>query len=164
MEALSIWMVDNLGITLAYLGVASAVFFSGIGSAKGVGVAGEAMSGVVAEDPSKFGQLLVLQVLPGTQGIYGFLIAIITMSRFGLMGSAEALDVATGLKVFFSCLPVGIVGWFSGIAQGRVSATGMHVVAKRPSEVAKPMISAALVETYAILAFLTSLLLVINIK
>lgn len=155
-------MLTN-GLVLVYLGVALAVILSGIGSSKGVGIAGEAMSAVVAEDPSKFGQLLVLQVLPGTQGIYGFLIAIITMSKFGLLGSASPVEFYVGLRVLFACLPVGIVGWISGISQGRVCATGMHVVAKRPSEVAKPMVSAALVETYAILAFLTSLLLIVNI-
>ena len=60
------------GNFLAYLGVAFAVIFSGIGSAKGVGLVGEAMSGVTVEDPGKFGQLLLLQALPATQGIYGF--------------------------------------------------------------------------------------------
>jgi V/A-type H+-transporting ATPase subunit K len=58
---------------------------------------------------------------------------------------------------------MGIVGYISGICQGRVSAAGIVMVAKRPSEVAKGMIFAAMVETYAILALLISFLTVVNI-
>ena len=133
----------------AYLGVAVAVVLAGMGSAKGVGIVGEAASGVLSEDPDKFGQCLVLQALPGTQGIYGFLIGFIIM-----------LNAA----ILVASLPVGIVGLVSGIHQGRVSASGVKVIAKRPDQVSKPMVSAALVETYAILAFLISMLLIFNIK
>ena len=60
-----------LGTLYAFLGVAIAVLFSGIGSAYGVSIAGKLAAGVVTEDPKKFGQTLILTALPGTQGIYG---------------------------------------------------------------------------------------------
>ncbi|MCI8442651.1 MAG: V-type ATP synthase subunit K [Provencibacterium sp.] len=148
----------------AYLGVAAAVILSGMGSAKGVGLVGQASAGVITEDPDKFGQLLVLQALPGTQGIYGFLIGFIVMLNSGMMGGGISLDLATGTAVFAACLPVGIVGLVSGIHQGKVSAAGVSIVAKRPDQVAKAMVSAALVETYAILAFLISMLLIFNMN
>ena len=72
----------------ALLGAALAVILAGCGSAYGVGVAGQAASGVVTEDPSKFAQVLILQLLPGTQGIYGLLIAFVALSRYGLLGGA----------------------------------------------------------------------------
>ena len=62
------------GTTLALLGAGLAIGMAGTGSAKGVGMAGEAAAGVLTEDPSKFGQTLLLQALPGTQGIYGMII------------------------------------------------------------------------------------------
>ena len=156
-------MITN-GNFLAYLGVAVAVIFSGIGSAKGVGIVGEAASGVITEDPDKFGQLLVLQALPGTQGIYGFLIGFLIMLFSGMMGGDMNLTTQTGASVLLCSLPVGIVGLISGIAQGRVAASGVNIVAKRQGEVAKAIVSAALVETYAILAFLISILILININ
>lgn len=146
----------------AYLGVAVAVMFAGMGSAHGVGLVGQASAGVVIEDPDKFGQLLVLQALPGTQGIYGFLIGFIVMLNTGMMGGGVNLDLGVGTYIFAACLPVGLVGLISGIHQGKVAAAGVNIVAKRPDQVAKAMVSAALVETYAILAFLISMLLIFN--
>jgi len=152
------------GTFYAYLGAALAVLLAGMGSAKGVGIAGEAASGVVVEDPDKFGQTLILQALPGTQGIYGFLIGFIVMLNFGMMGSPVNIPLETGVSIMAACLPVGVVGLVSGIAQGRVSAAGMNIVAKRPDQTSKGMVQAAMVETYAILAFLISMLMVFNIQ
>ncbi|HWQ51610.1 MAG TPA: V-type ATP synthase subunit K [Terriglobales bacterium] len=157
-------MFESFGLVMAILGAACAVTFAGMGSSKGVGIAGEAASGVVTEDPSKFGQTLLLQALPGTQGIYGTLVAFAILSKIGIIGGNIAeISIQSGMQLFFASLPVGVVGYFSGIAQGRVSAAGIGIVAKRPSEVAKGMIFAAMVETYAILSLLISFLTVVNI-
>ena len=58
------------GLALALLGAGLAAVLSGIGSAKGTGMAGEAGTGLLCEDPSKFGKIMILQVIPGTQGLY----------------------------------------------------------------------------------------------
>ena len=149
----------TLGLALAIGGAAMAAL-AGVGSALGVGVAGEAAAGVVAEDPKKFGQTLVLQALPGTQGIYGLLIAFLILVKTGVMGGAP-LDLSTtqGLYFLFAGVPVGVVGIWSGWAQGKASAAGIMLIAKRPSEQAKGIIYAAMVETYAILALLISFLM-----
>ncbi len=152
----------TLGTALAVLGAATAAFLAGMGSAKGVGIAGEAANGVVSEDPSKFGKALILQALPGTQGIYGLIVAFMIINNIGLLGGSVAeLSLNAGLYYFFASLPIAIVGWYSGISQGRVSAAGMNILAKRPDDFAKGIIAAALVETYAIFAVLVSLLLII---
>ena len=152
MEATTFAQFFFSGNFLAVLGAALAVGLGGIGSAKGVGIAGEAAAGLIAEDPDKFGQTLILQALQGTQGIYGF-----------LLGQTAPLTSSQGLYVLAACLPCALTGLISGIHQGRVSAAGINVVAKRPSEVSKAMIYAAMVETYAILGLLISILLVINV-
>ena len=151
------------GNFLAVLGAALAVGLGGIGSAKGVGIAGEAAAGLIAEDPDKFGQTLILQALPGTQGIYGFLVGIMVMLNCGFLGGNAALTASQGMYVLAACLPCALTGLISGIHQGRVAAAGINVVAKRPNEVSKAMIYAAMVETYAILGLLISILLVINV-
>ena len=148
----------------AYVGVALAVGLCGIGSAKGVGLVGEASSGVLSEEPERFGQCLVLQALPGTQGIYGFLIGFIIMLNTGMMSGDVQLSVGTGAYILAASLPIALVGLLSGIAQGRVAAAGVNIIAKKPDQLSKAMVSAALVETYAILAFLISMLLIFNIK
>lgn len=154
----------TLGQALAVLGAALAAM-AGVGSALGVGVAGEAAAGVVAEDPNKFGQTLVMQALPGTQGIYGLLVAFLILSKIGLLGGG-LLDVSlyAGLALLAAGAPIGIVGIWSGWAQGKASAAGIQLIAKRPSELAKGMIYAAMVETYAVLALLVSFLMYSNVQ
>lgn len=149
----------TLGLALAIGGAAMAAL-AGVGSALGVGVAGQAAAGVVAEDPKKFAQTLVLQALPGTQGIYGLLVAFLILNKIGVMSGAP-LELTTfqGLYMLFAGVPIGIVGIWSGWAQGKAAASGIMLIAKRPSELSKGIIYAAMVETYAILALLVSFLM-----
>ena len=151
------------GVYIAMVGAALAALMAGCGSAIGVGISGQAAAGVTSEDPGKFGKVLLLQLLPGTQGIYGFLVGIMVMLNCGFLGGSAALTSSQGLYVLAACLPCALTGLVSGIHQGRVSAAGINVVAKRPNEVSKAMIYAAMVETYAILGLLISVLLVINV-
>ena len=72
-------IAGELGVVYGLLGAAIAVLFAGAGSALGVGIAGQAASGVVTEDPSKFAKVLIMQLLPGTQGLYGLLVGFITL-------------------------------------------------------------------------------------
>jgi V/A-type H+-transporting ATPase subunit K len=153
------------GNALALLGAALAVIFAGMGSAKGVGMVGESAAGLLSEDPSKFGKALVLQALPGTQGIYGLITAFLILFKMGILsGTAVELTVAQGAYFLMASLPIAIVGFYSGIKQGKVAAAGISLIAKRPKEVGKAITSAALVETYAIFAVLVSLLLVLLYK
>ena len=146
------------GQNLALLGAALAATFACIGSAKGVGIVGEAASGMLADDPSKFGQALLLQALPGTQGIYGLVTAFLILMKIGLFGGDVELEFAQGMYLLAAALPIAIVGYFSGIAQGRVAAAGVGLVSRRDGQIVKAITSAALVETYAIFALLVSML------
>ena len=148
----------HLGTIFALLGAALAVGLAGAGSARGVGVAGEAAAGVIAEDPAKFGKVMVLQLLPGTQGIYGLIIGFITLSQTGILGGDGEISIAKGLVYLCACLPIAIAGYFSGVAQGKASAASVGVVAKKPDQFGKAMIFPIMVETYAILALLVSIL------
>ena len=153
------------GIILALAGAALATILAGIGSAKGVGMATEAGMGVLAEDPSKFGKMLVLELLPGTQGLYGFLVALLVFIKTGLLsGSPVALTWTQGLYFFAACLPIAIAGYFSAVYQGRVAASGVSMIAKQSTETSKAMILSAMVETYAVLALLISFIAVFRIS
>ncbi|MCI5893535.1 MAG: V-type ATP synthase subunit K [Clostridiales bacterium] len=150
--------MESLGIVFALAGAALAALMAGIGSAIGVGMSGEAAAGVVTEDPNKFGKVLILQLLPGTQGIYGLLIAFITLTQIGILGGSADISLAKGLLYFAACMPMAFVGLWSAIRQARAAVSGIQLVAKRPDQMGKSMIFAAMVETYAILALLISIL------
>lgn len=157
--------MSQLGIVYALLGAAVAVFLAGAGSALGVGIAGQAASGVMAEDPSKFAKVLILQLLPGTQGLYGLIIGFVTLSKIGLLGGGPVdVSVQTGLLILTACLPIGIVGLISGKSQGKTAAAAIGIVAKKPDQFGKAMLFPAMVETYAILALLISFLAVSAIQ
>ncbi len=153
------------GIVYALLGAAVAVFLAGAGSAIGVGIAGQAAAGVVSEDPNKFAKVLIMQLLPGTQGIYGLLVGFIVLSKIGVLGGALIdLTVSQGLLILAACLPIGIVGLISAKYQGQTAAAGIGIVAKKPEQFGKAMLFPAMVETYAILALLISILAVNGIQ
>lgn len=152
------------GVVYGILGAALSALLAGIGSAIGVGITGRAAAGVIAEDPDKFGKVLILQLLPGTQGIYGLLIAFIALSNMGILGGGiRELTTAEGLAYLVACLPMAIVGLLSAYMQCKTAVASIGVVAKKPDEFGKAMILPAMVETYAILALLVSILAVVNI-
>lgn len=153
------------GLALAVAGAAVAVALAGAGSSIGVSYAGQAGAGVTAEKPELFGKVLILEALPATQGIYGFLVAFLILMFTGLLPGAEAvsLTIADGLKIFFAGIPVGLAGYFSGIWQGKVSAAGMGMIAKNPGDMGKAMVLSAMVETYAVLGFLISALVLFGL-
>jgi V/A-type H+-transporting ATPase subunit K len=158
-------MEQYLGIMLSVLGAALAAGWAGAGSAIGVGIAGESGAGVMTEDPGKFGLVLLLQALPGTQGIYGLMTAFLVLLKVGLLGGSPlAVGIWQGLGICFACLPVAIAEYFSAIAQGKTSAACIQMIAKRPEETGKAVILPAMVETYAVLALLTSIILLNSIK
>lgn len=148
------FFVEYGGYIMGLLGAAVAVLLGGIGSAKGVGLAGEAAAAVVVDEPEKFGKSLVLQLLPGTQGLYGFVIGLL------IVGNLDAgMDLQAGLHMLMAALPIAIVGWQSAYLQGRVSAAGMQILAKNEEVSTYGIIYAVMVETYAILAFVMSIIL-----
>lgn len=106
-----------------------------VGSAKGTGLAGEAGAGLLAEDPSQFSKCMILQVIPGTQGLYGLVIGFLALMKMGLFnGTAADLSIANGLMILAACLPMALGGLLSGIAQGRVAAASINIVAKNPND------------------------------
>ena len=153
---------SSLGTSIAVLGAALAAILSGMGSAKGVGIVGEASSGLLSEDPSLFGKALALQALPMTQGVYGMVASFLMLNTIGLFGTPKELTVAQGAYFIMAALPIALAGYLSAIKQARVSAAGISLLSKRPGELGKAITSAALVETYAIFSLLITLLMVAN--
>lgn len=148
---------NNGGLIFAAMGIALAVGLAGIGSAKGVGIVGEAATGLITEEPQKFGKALVLQLLPGTQGLYGFVVGFLVFTKL-----TPGMTLQQGLYLLFASLPIAFAGLWSGIAQGKVAAAGIQILAKNEEHNTKGIILAAMVETYALLGFVISFMLVMK--
>jgi len=154
------------GLILALVGMALAALLAGIGSAIGIGIAGRSATGVLSEKPERYSQMFLLVVLPGTQGFYGFTIAFIAMFKLGLIsGDIPAVTTGQGLSLLIACLPIAFAGLVSAIHQGKTCAAGVLMAAKRPELSMKAgVMYAAMVEVYAVLGFLVSLLMLFGIK
>lgn len=152
------------GMALAIGGAALAAFLAGIGSSIGLGIAGRSATGVLSEKPERYGTLTLMVVLPSTQGVYGFIIALMVMVKLQMFGGGLAVPLTTqqGLAILCACLPVGVAGLFSAIHQGKTSAGGILMAAKKPDMAVKAgVLYSAMVELYAILGFLISLLILL---
>ncbi len=150
----------ELGLILAIAGAGLAVTLPSVGSAISLSEVGRSAAGLISEEPEKFGKALLLQVLPGTQGIYGFLAAVLVLQEIGLFGE-EVVTVSTsaGWQILLACLPITIAGLLSSVLQGKVSVAGISTLAKRPEEAGKAIILSAMVETYAVISLLLTILI-----
>ncbi|MDD5492313.1 MAG: V-type ATP synthase subunit K [bacterium] len=153
----------EIGLMLAILGVVACAGLSGIGSATGVAIAGSAASGVLSEEPEKFGNTILLVALPGTQGFYGFVIAVLMLIYLGAFGTAfKTVSVSQGLAFLATGFFCGLVEWWSAVYQGKVCAAAVSIVAKNPEHSMKGVVYGVMVETYAVLGFLTALIVLLK--
>ncbi len=152
------------GLEWAYLGAAFAAIGGGIGSAIGITSISNTATGIVAEDAEKFGKVLPLAAMPGTQGIYGFITALLVFIFFGFFGGEAELTAAEGLRVFYSCLPVTFLCLVSGIYQGATAVGAAGMVARRDEDAGKALIFPALVETYAVFSLIVTILMLLFVQ
>jgi V/A-type H+-transporting ATPase subunit K len=159
------FLFAHSGLAIGLLGAGLAACMAGAGSGVGTGIAGEAGAGLVTEDPAKFGKVMILQVIPGTQGLYGLVVFFVAVMQMGLLdGSAMNLTFVQGCRYFAACLPIAIGGMVSAIAQGKVAAASVNLLAKNPDHWAKGMILCITVEFYAILSLLASMIMLLQIS
>jgi len=155
----------SCGIAVAMIGAALAVGLPCSGSAIGVGSVGRNGAFVLRKDPSKFSRVLILQILPGTQGLYGLVVWFFALMKLGFFsGKLSDLTLSQGLQFFAACIPVMVCGLVCGIIQGRICADGLSLVSERPGELSKGIILAIMMEFYAILALLASFLMLNNFE
>lgn len=155
----------TLGVGLVFAGAAIAAALGFSGSAIGMGHAGQAAAGVLGEKPQLFGKMLLMQALPGSQGIYGLVGAFLILNFAGILGGdgATAISTATGLQYLMAGLPIGIAGYFSGMFQGIVAASGISMIAKDETNMGRAIVLSVMVETWAIFGVLISFILLISI-
>lgn len=155
------------GLAIGFLGASLACGLSCAGSARGCGIAGEAGADLLCEDPGAFGKIMILQVIPGTQGLYGLVVWFFALMQMGVFGgnlNPTDLSVVDGLRVACACIPMATGCAISAPAQGRVAAKSINLMAKQPDHWAKGIILCITVEFYAILSLLASFLMLLNLN
>ena len=144
-----------MGYTIAMIGIALCVLLCGIGSCIGLYKTSTAAAGVLSEEPKKFGKVMVLVLLPATQGIYGFIIGIIASGAI-----TQGMPTALGWAMLGAVLPMAISGLVSGIFQGKSAANCIYAVGKQESLSGKLIVYPGMIEFYAILGLIISIMLV----
>lgn len=153
------------GLAFAIAGAAIVMALSGVGSAIGVALAGQAAGGVMTEDPEKFGRMIPLIGIPGTQGFYGFLIGFLVLNKLNLLtADIKVPTLQQGIQIFSICTLVSLVECISAVWQGKVSVASIYMVAKRPEEAGKALVLPIFVEIYAILGLAAAFLLLLGVK
>jgi len=143
-------------IVLAYIGLGIMVFMSGIGSAVGVSIGGQASIGALKRRDDAFGNYMLLSALPGTQGLYGFAGFFIINSG----GSISAdMTMMQGAAILGAGMMLGFVSLFSAMQQGKICANGINAIAAGNDVFGKTMILAVFPELYAIIAFAATFLI-----
>ena len=148
---------ENLPYILAAAGILISIAMTGIGSAKGAAMIGKAASALISEQPEKFGQSLVLQMMSASQGLYGFIIGFLIFINIG----NEGFTMNDALKYLVAGTIMGITGYFTAIQQSAAATAGIQILAKKPEHSTKGVIYSAMIETYAIFAFVISVLIVL---
>lgn len=143
-----------MGYTVAMIGIALCVLLCGIGSCIGLFKTSTAASGVLGEDPKKFGKVMVLVLLPATQGIYGFIIGIIASGYL-----VQGISTALGWAMVGAVVPMALSGLISAYFQGKSASNCIYAVARQESLSGKLIVYPGMIEFYAILGLIISIML-----
>jgi len=150
------YFVENLPEVLLVLGILMSIVLSGIGSAKGAAMIGKAAAALISEQPEKFGQSLVLQMMSASQGLYGFIVGFLIFMNFG-----DSLTFIVAFRCLGAGAIMGLTGYFTAIQQSIAATAGIQILAKKPEHSTKGVLYSAMIETYAIFAFVVAVLIVL---
>ena len=143
-------------MVLTACGIALSIVLSGTGSAKGAAMISRAAAALISEQPEKFGQSLVLQMMSASQGLYGFIVSFLIFMNIG-----DGVSMVIAIRYFGAGALMGISGLVTAIHQSIAATAGMQILAKKPEHFTKGVLYSAMVETYAIFAFVVSVLIVL---
>ncbi|RIE09455.1 MULTISPECIES: V-type ATP synthase subunit K [Candidatus Cryosericum] len=156
--------MTSLGSLWTFMGAVMVITLGGLGSAHGIRVSGSQAAGVLSEKPELFGKMFVMMALPGTQGFYSFVCGIMMIVLSGVLNKGAAVSNAKGLAFLAVGVGVGLVEWWSAILQGQASAAAESLTGRQPSSSGQAILIPALVETYAVIALVSGILLILWIS
>lgn len=149
------------GNAFALIGAAIAVGLCCTGSAFGMFYVQKASCGIVAEKPEKYSKTLILQLIPSSSALYGFIVAFLVLTKVVLATASYSLN--EGLMVLGGCLAVAIAGFTAAIAQGKVCASAAVMVGKRDDLLGRALTMSVFTELFALFGLIISILCVLLI-
>ena len=151
----------SLSSLSVFMGAVFVITLGTLGSAIGIRISGSQAAGVLSEKPELFGKMFVMMALPGTQGFYSFVCGIMMIVLSGVLNKGTVISNAKGLAFMTVGIGVGLVEWLSAIAQGQASAAAESLTGRQPSSSGQAILIPALVETYAVIALVSGILLLL---
>ena len=148
--------IDFLPLIMTIVGIVVSIVLSGVGSSRGAAMVGKAAAALISEQPEKFGQALVLQMMSASQGLYGFIVGFLIFINI-----SDNMAFELGLRCLGAGLLMGLSGYLTAIQQSSISTAGIQILAKKPEHSTKGVLFSAMIETYAIFAFVVSVLIVL---
>ena len=133
---------------IGILGLSLCMILCGCGSAIGLYKTGSAAAGVLAEDNKKFSKIIVLALLPATQGIYGFVLAVMKIGA-----------IAQGWNLFGAMIGLSVTGMLSAILQGITASSCIYAIGKNSAGSGKYVLFPAMIEFYAILSLVLGIMI-----
>jgi len=152
----------SMGNVFALIGAALAVIMTGVGSAIGMSWVQQAAAGVVSEQPHKYGKLLILQLIPSSNALYGFVVGFLIVNNVVLGGNTFSTE--QGLMILALSLPIAVAGLFAALAQAKVCAAGVRMVGKREELSGRALTMSVFIELFALFALIVSVLGVLQIQ
>lgn len=151
------------GNVFALIGAALAVGLCCTGSAIGMSHVQRASCGVITEKPEKYSKTLILQLIPSSNALYGFIVAFLVLVKIVLSNDGSFYSLDQGLMVMAGCLAVTIGGFTSAIAQGKVCASAVVMVGKHDDALGRAITMSVFAELFALFGLIISILCVLLI-
>jgi V/A-type H+-transporting ATPase subunit K len=142
--------MNELVIALGWAGMYGVMALAAIGSIIGCAVAGQAAIGAMVDTESGHGRYIGVSVMPSSQVIYG-IVVMFTLQRDVMVTNATGLF---GIGIL-----AGLALMFSAIFQGQACASAIHASKSKPEIFGLSLAPAAIVEGFAVFAFVFALVL-----
>lgn len=146
--------MEPLMISLGWLGIYAPLALGAIGSMIGCTRAGQAACGAMLEVEGGYGRFIGLSAMPSSQTIYGI---VVTLSF------NRTLTTANSPGLFGLGVLAGLALLVSAAAQGSACAAAINAAKSKPEVFGISIAPAAVVEGFAVFAFVFALVLAGNI-
>lgn len=147
-----------MGDLIAMIGAVMVVVITGVGATIGMGWVQRSVAGILSEEPEKYGKTLVLQLIPTSSALYGFVVGFMVLLKVVLGPNAGGLDVTTGVTILLACVPMIIVGFVQTLIQARVCVSCAQMIAKQEELSGRAIVMSIFTELITLLALIVSIL------
>jgi len=142
--------MSDLILALGWAGIYAPMALGAIGSILGCAVAGQAAIGAMLDTESDHGKFIGVSAMPSSQVIYGIVV---------MFGLDREVTTQTAPGMFSIGMLAGIALLYSAVYQGRTCASAINAAKFKPDIFGLSLAPAAIVEGFAVFAFIFALII-----